>query len=64
MGLLSAMVVLSECLFFVRYPRLSVFALLVHVAKLSYSYRTIEVKSYEIRDYQSALCTKMVEFGS
>jgi len=51
MGVLSAVVVSSECLFFVRSPTLSLFAVLVNTAKTSYNYRAIEVKltqySYE-----------------
>jgi len=45
MGVLSTMVMWSECLFFVRSPTLSLFAVLVNVAKMSYNYRAIEVKS-------------------
>jgi len=45
MGVLSAMLVWSECLFFVRSPTLSLFAVLVNVAKSSYNYRAIEVDS-------------------
>jgi len=44
MAVLSAMVVWSECLFFVHSPPLSLFAVLVNAAKASYNYRTIEVK--------------------
>jgi len=43
MGVLSAMVVWSECLFFVRSPTLSLFAVLVNVAKTCYNYHAIEV---------------------
>ena len=43
MAVLSAMVVWSECLFFVRSPTLSLFAVLVNAAKTSYNYRAIEV---------------------
>jgi len=51
MGVLSAMVVWSECLFFVRSPTLSLFAVLVSVAKSGYSYRTIEVRSWRRSDH-------------
>jgi len=43
MGVLSAMVVWSECLFFVRSPTLSLFAVLINVAKTNYNYHAIEV---------------------
>jgi len=42
-GVLSAMVVWSECLFFVRSPTLSLFAVLVSAAKAGYNYQVIEV---------------------
>jgi len=44
MSVLSAMVVWSECLFFVRSPTLSLFAVLVNAARTSYNYRAIEVR--------------------
>jgi LMBR1-like membrane protein len=43
LALVSAMVVWSECLFFIKNPVLSIFALFLDVAKQHYTYATIEV---------------------
>ena len=43
MVLLSVMVVWSECLFFVKSPVLSLFALFVDLARKNYDYLMIEV---------------------